>query len=78
MSIYDPLFRWLRAQGANQINVSFLYLERILGFDLPESARIDAQWWHNAPEHVQAKAWLDAGFYTEQVDLTAETLTFAR
>lgn len=78
MSKYDGLFRWLQRQRLHQLNISFSRIEYILGFELPGSARIDPQWWENDPGHVQAKAWLQAGFRTADVDLTGEKLTLVR
>lgn len=36
-------------------------------------------WWANeAKGHSHAKAWLEAGYLTEQVDMTGKKLVFAR
>jgi len=78
MSKYHPLLLWLTGQNGNRINAKFEQIEGVLHFDLPASARTYSQWWENDREHVQAQAWIDAGFRTEQVNLTAETLAFAR
>ncbi len=62
---YEPLRRWLELQSTNRLRVTFGELEQVLGFKLPRSARELAQWWANVRgSHVQASAWMDAGWRT--------------
>jgi hypothetical protein len=77
MSKYDPVGRYLAAADRQELRLSFAQVEKILGFSLPASARRYAAWWSNSGgSHVQAAAWLGAGFETADVDVTAGTLTF--
>lgn len=81
MVAYAPLHAWLVGQPANinSIPATFQQVERILGFVLPATARQKPQWWENNPtRHVQAKAWLDAGFVTQDLSIPNETITFSR
>lgn len=79
MSKYAPLQRYLAETGANRLRLSFAEIERILGFALPRSARTYAPWWANvAGSHVQASAWLGAGWQTCQVDVPGEAVGFER
>lgn len=79
MSKYDPLTHHLASRNQARIQMGFDELERLLGFDLPPSARKHRAWWSNNPSNsVMTKAWLAAGYQSEQVDLEAEKLTFAR
>ncbi len=78
MSKNHPLFVGLNGQNGDRINATMQQIEGVLGFDLPVSARTYSQWWENDQTHTQAKAWLEAGFHTEQVNLTAGTFTFVR
>lgn len=79
MSKYDPLTRHLSSRNQTRIPMGFDELERLLGFDLPPSARKHRAWWSNNPSNsVMTKAWLAAGYQSEQVDLEAERLTFVR
>ena len=81
MGAYAPLHNWLvgQPQDVNNIPVTFEQIERLLGFQLPATARRKAQWWeNNTTRHVQARSWLDAGFMTQDVNIPNETLTFAR
>jgi hypothetical protein len=76
---YEPLKRYLEAIGEAAVPLSFEEIEQILGAPLPASARKYAAWWANSPSnHVNAKAWLGAGYVSERVDLRGERLVFAR
>ena len=52
----------------------------MLGFTLPESARVHRPWWSNQRNggHGHALAWQVAGWKTRAVDLEQETLVFER
>lgn len=46
---------------------------------LPASAFRYPQWWQNdAEHHVQARAWIEAGYKTENVDLDTKSVEFVR
>lgn len=76
MSKYDPLLRHLsKSKGA--LEFSFDDLEEVLGFPLPGSARRHAAWWSNSGgTHVQAAAWLNAGYRTEDVSIPQGRVRF--
>jgi hypothetical protein len=79
MSKYAPLTNHLSAQSQNFVPMRFSELEKLLGFGLPESARKHRAWWSNNPSNsVMTKAWLAAGYQSEQVDLESEKLTFKK
>jgi hypothetical protein len=76
---YEPLRRYLKGATANEAVLEFAEIERIIGAPLPPSARKHPAWWSNhARGHVNAHAWLDAGFQTKDVDLSSGRVTFAR
>ena len=76
---YEPLKHYLEAAGEAEVSVSFEQIEQILGAALPASARKHAAWWSNSPAgHVNARAWLGAGYLSAQVDLAGERLVFVR
>jgi len=79
MSKYESLSQFLAsAQGATK-RLSFAEIERILGFKLPKSAYKHEAWWsNNATGHSHARAWLEAGWRTEGVDLAGRKVTFQR
>jgi hypothetical protein len=76
-SKYEPLRLWLDRQTPDRVRLSFRDIEAILGFSLPASARVLAQWWANvAGSHVQASAWMSAGWRACQVDVAGEQVSF--
>jgi hypothetical protein len=79
MGKYEPLEKLLKSRRAGRWRVAFRELEALLGFKLPQSAFKYPAWWSNDDTgHSHAKAWLDAGWRTEEVDLAERRLTFAR
>lgn len=79
MSKYRTLFQYFQTQATDFLRMTFDEVEREAGFKLPASARAHQAWWANdRMRHVQAKAWLDAGFESEQVDMKAQMLVFRR
>jgi len=79
MSKYDPLKQWLLGLEDAVVSkpVTLEQVRHILQF-LPESAYVLPQWWENNRGHVQARAWMDAGWMTENVDLKGRQLVFRR
>lgn len=79
---YAPLHRYLLALHTEpEWHASFGEVEAILGFRLPDSARLHRPWWSNRKSgrgHSHALAWQAAGWRTRAVDLEAERLTFER
>jgi hypothetical protein len=80
MAKYDPLREYLAARTEPFLMLSFSEIERILGEELPASARRHQAWWANETDgnHAEARAWLDAGYRTRGLDLNAETIEFVR
>lgn len=79
MGKYEPLSNFLRKQSTNEVRVSFEQIERIIGDKLPASAHEHRAWWSNNPNNsVMTKAWIDAGFRSEQVDMEGHKLVFRR
>lgn len=76
---YEPLQDHLKTQKAESIPLTFDEIEGIIGARLPPSARKHPAWWANdAAHHVNARAWLSAGYRTENVDIGRERLVFRR
>jgi hypothetical protein len=78
MSKYSALSDYLRAQKRDQVPITFAQLERIIGTKLPASHRYRSWWSNNSFNSVMTKAWLEAGFRSEQVDMEARKLVFRR
>lgn len=79
MGKYEPLTEFLRKQRNERVAVTFAEIERVVGFKLPRSATEHRAWWSNNPSNsVMTKAWLEAGFQSEEVDMEGRKLVFAR
>lgn len=78
MGKYDPLGTFLQGQQGDRIALKFSEVEEILGFKLPASKQYPAWWSNNPSNNPMTKAWLRAGYMTEQVDPAAGRLVFRR
>jgi hypothetical protein len=77
--MYDPLGQYLKRNAASRIPMTFRDVEGVIGKKLPASAYRHRSWWANeARGHSHAKAWLSAGYRTEQVDMDGHRLVFVR
>jgi hypothetical protein len=76
---YAALKSYLASRTQIRVQLSFDDVARIAKVRLPASAYDHAAWWANdSKSHVQAKAWLEAGYKTENIDLAAKTVEFVR
>jgi hypothetical protein len=79
MGKYEPLSDFLKKQPTDEVRLSFRQIERIIGQKLPPKAQHYRAWWSNsASNSVMTKAWLDAGFRSEKVDMERRKLIFRR
>ena len=79
MGKYEPLTEFLQKQPGGEVRMSFAQIERVVGFKLPPVAQRHRAWWSNSPtNNVMTRAWLDAGFRSEQVDMAARKLVFRK
>jgi hypothetical protein len=78
MGKYEPLGEYLRKQRAIRLPMTFAEIERIVGTKLPKSQRYPAWWSNNTSNNVMTQVWLDAGYETEQVDVTGRKLVFRK
>jgi hypothetical protein len=79
MGKYEPLTEFLRKQVGNEIEMTFMQIERVIGSKLPPKAQKYRAWWsNNSSNNVMTKAWLEAGFRSEKVDMAARKLFFRR
>jgi hypothetical protein len=79
MGKYQPLGTYLRNQGTQEVPLTFHEIEKITGVKLPPKAQHHRAWWsNNASNNVMTKVWLDAGFESTQVDMSARKLVFRR
>ena len=76
---YRPLTEFLRRQARAVVRLTFDEIERVIGAKLPPSAMRHRAWWsNNAQNNVMTKAWKDAGFASEDVDMEGRRVTFRR
>lgn len=77
VSKYKPLFEFLKNNGSDRITMTFEKINALLNPDsLPSSAYTNRTWWANSKTHLQASAWMTAGFKT--TDFTVSSITFIR
>lgn len=77
MTKYFPIGEFLITSGRLEVKLSFMEIEKILGFKLPYSAYTYAAWWANGG-HPQAESWLSAGFFTKELDILNGTVLFCK
>jgi hypothetical protein len=76
---YEPLTEFLRRRSEAVVRMSFDEIERVIGAKLPPSATRHRAWWSNNPENnVMTRAWRDAGFESEDVDMKGRRVAFRR
>lgn len=79
MSKYGALGEYLRRQQREVVPMTFAQIEKVTGAKLPPSALKHRPWWSNNPQNsVMTKVWLEAGFESEQVDMSSRKLVFRR
>jgi hypothetical protein len=76
---YEALGDYLKRQSRDRVPMTFAEIEKVTGTKLPPSAHKHRPWWSNNPNNsVMTKVWLNAGFESEQVDMTSRKLVFRR
>jgi hypothetical protein len=77
---YDGLAGHLKFRAAftNLVTLSFARIDGLIGSNLPMSAYRDKEWWSNSPSSVHAKAWLDAGWEVQDVNLAEGCVVFKK
>jgi len=78
-SKYDALTQFLTLISKGEVRMKFSDIEAVIESELPDSAHEYAAWWSNDPLHVQAAAWMTAGwrktdhsFHDEWVEFTKD------
>jgi hypothetical protein len=78
---YLLLHKYLLNRYADTVVLTFLEIEDILGFALPNRAREQQDWWGNADSDVSSPGHADAwrlAHRTAKPNLMAKTVTFER
>lgn len=78
---YRPLHAYLNGRYADTVVLTFGEIEDLLGFALPDAARLRVEWWTDdttdGGESPQSHAWTGAG-RTAKPNLFARTVVFER
>jgi putative restriction endonuclease len=78
MSKYDGLRDLLRRHSLDAVTLSMGAINDAVAGGIPPSAYRHPAWWAKGTgvRHVQAEAWLSAGWSVGDVDLTGRAVTF--
>lgn len=78
---YRSLHTYLDQRYADTVVLTFRQIEDLLGFALPDVARLEREWWANAGADsrpsAQSRSWTQAS-RTATPNLAARTVTFER
>ncbi len=68
---YDGLESHLKFRAAftNMVKLSFARIDGLIGSSLPTNAFRDTAWWSNTSTSAHAKAWLNAGWEVQELNL---------
>lgn len=79
-SKYSGLAAHLKFRGAftQLVKLSFARIDGLIGSNLPMSAYRDEAWWSNSPSSAHARAWLDAGWEVQEVNLKEGYVVFKK
>lgn len=75
---YYKLRQYLSDAKETVLIMSFSEIEEILGFQLNASAYKYPAIWSNSDSHPLAVAWLNAGYRSEQLSLSRQTIVFRK
>jgi len=79
---YAPLRDWLVSCGLERLELPFREMQSILSGPLPPSAFRRSSWWtgraESSPTQVQKRAWTEAGYEVEAVDMNRAIVVFRR
>ncbi len=79
---YAALENFLRGlpQNQSEVTLRFEQIEGILNSKLPSSAYEDRRWWDKEKEgnHVSARAWSNAGWKVENLDVKEKWVKLVR
>ncbi|OLE83923.1 MAG: hypothetical protein AUF76_05025 [Acidobacteria bacterium 13_1_20CM_2_65_9] len=78
---YLSLHKYLDDRYANTVVLTFAEIEDLLGFTLPDLARLQQEWWANADAgsspSAQSRSWTQAS-RSAKPNLLAQTVVFER
>ena len=79
-SKYSGLTGHLKFRGSftRVVRLSFARIDGLIGSNLPMSAYRNEAWWSNSASTAHAKAWLDAGWEVQEVNLKEGFVVFKK
>ena len=78
---YLLLYNYLENRYANTVVLTFAEIEDLLGFALPDQARLHQEWWTAADTHVARPNYSDSWILASRTatpNLLAKTVVFER
>lgn len=78
---YFLLYKYLQNRYADTVVLTFAQIESLLGFALPDQARLNPQWWTHAIVTAAGTNYSDSWILARRVaapNLPAQTVAFAR
>ncbi|MEM0357927.1 MAG: hypothetical protein QXL77_06105 [Candidatus Bathyarchaeia archaeon] len=77
---YEALTHYLRFRSAftDTVRLSFAQIDGIIGDNLPLEAYRSTEWWKNTLATIHARAWLNAGWETAEVNLKEAYVVFQK
>ena len=77
---YDGLESHLKFRAAftSMVKLSFARIDGLIGSSLPMAAFRDEAWWSNSSSSAHAKAWLNAGWEVQEVNLKEGYVVFKK
>jgi hypothetical protein len=78
---YAALHAYLDGRYAETVVLTFVDIEALIGFPLPDAARVSGEWWTPGPGAAQATRYADAwrlAHRTARPNLQARTVAFER
>lgn len=77
-SKYRALAEYLLTEDKKTVSLTYDEIEKILGFELPDTARKFKQsFWANTKTHSYASSWLELG-YKAKVNVDSDIVTFIK
>jgi hypothetical protein len=78
---YLLLYKYLENRYANTVVLTFAEIEDLLGFALPDQARLQQEWWTNAEANVAGRNYSDSWILASRTaipNMLAKTVVFER
>ena len=78
---YLSLYKYLENRYANTVVLTFAEIEDLLGFTLPDLARLHQEWWTNAGPNTDRPSYSDSWMLASRTatpNLLAQTVVFER